>query len=178
VATLDVLTPDHSPLDWARVQQALALALQSLGEGSDTDRAFEHALGCFERALWATRRQPALMLRAALAQSRADCLARRAELAADPGMLDAAIEDLRADLARLSPGRDPVGWAIAQVDLAQLYVARLALCGDDADRAAAGMALSTAIDVFGEHGLRSLTDQAGDTLERLGSGRDRHSVPG
>jgi hypothetical protein len=170
VTALDALTPDHSPLDWARVQQALAQALQSLGEGSETDRAFEHALSCYERALWATRRQPALMLRAALARNRANCLARRAELAADPGLLDDAIADLRAGLARLSPGRDPVGWAIAQVDLAQLYAARLALCGGDADRAAAGLALSMAIDVFGEHGLRSLTDQACASLERLGAG--------
>src|ERR1035437_5696972 len=97
------------------------------------------------------------------------CGPRRAELAADPGMLDEAIADLRTDLARLAPGRDPVGWAIAQVDLAQLYAARLDLCGDDADRAAAGMALSMAVDVFGEHGLRSLTDQACATLERLGT---------
>jgi tetratricopeptide (TPR) repeat protein len=169
VTALDALTPDHSPLDWARVQQALAQALRALGEGSETDRAFQHALSCYGRALWATRRQPALMLRASLAQGRANCLARRAEMAADPGMLDEAIEDLRADLTRLSPTRDPVGWAIAQVDLAQLYAARLELCGGDDDRAAAGLALSMAVDVFGEHGLRSLTDQACATLERLGS---------
>ena len=110
------------------------------------------------------------MLRAALAQTRANCLARRAELAADPGMLDEAIEDLRRDLARLSPDRDPVGWAIAQVDLAQLYAARFELCDEDTDRAAAGMALGAAIDVFGEHGLRSLNEQACATLERLASG--------
>ncbi|MDB5461202.1 MAG: hypothetical protein JWO72_2943 [Caulobacteraceae bacterium] len=167
VAALDALTPDHSALDWARIQQALALALQSLGEGSETDRAFEHALTCYDRALWATRRQPALMLRAALAHNRAQCLARRAELAADPGMIDEAIQALRCDLARLSPGRDPVGWAILQVDLAQLYVARLQLRGADADRAAAGVALTSAIDVFGEHGLRSLIDQSYCTLDYL-----------
>ena len=59
VRELDGLTPDHSPLDWARMQQALAVALQALGEASETDRAFDHALSCYERALWATRRQPA-----------------------------------------------------------------------------------------------------------------------
>jgi hypothetical protein len=170
VTALDALTPDHSPLDWARVQQAMALGLHSLGEGSDSDRAFQHALSCYERALWATRRQPALMLRATLARNRANCLARRAEISADRGLIDAAIADLREDLARLSPSRDPVGWAIAQVDLAQLYIARLDLLGADADRAAAGLALSAAIDVFGEHGLRSLTDQAAASLQRL-SGR-------
>jgi hypothetical protein len=167
VTALDALTPDHSPLDWARVQQALALGLHSLGEGSDSDRAFDHALSCYERALWVTRRQPALMLRATLAQNRANCLARRAENSADRGLLDDAIEDLRGDLAGLSPAKDPVGWAIAQVDLAQLYIARLALLGADSDRAAAGLALNSAIDVFGEHGLRSLTDQASLSLQRL-----------
>jgi tetratricopeptide (TPR) repeat protein len=167
VAALDALTPDHSPLDWARMQQALAIALQSLGEGSETDRAFEHALTCYDRALWATRRQPALMLRSALAQNRAQCLARRAEQGADRGMIDDAVNELRRDLARLSPRRDPVGWAILQVDLAQLYVARLHLLGQDGDRAAAGMALSSAIEVFGEHGLRSLIDQSYRTLDEL-----------
>ena len=167
VAALDALTPDHSPLDWARMQQSLAVALQSLGEGSQTDRAFEHALTCYDRALWATRRQPALMLRSTLAQNRAQCLARRAEQGADPGMIDDAISELRCDLARLSPGRDPVGWAILQVDLAQLYMARLRLLGRDGDRAAAGLALSSAIEVFGEHGLRSLIDQSCRTLDEL-----------
>jgi tetratricopeptide (TPR) repeat protein len=167
VAALDALTPDHSPLDWARIQHALATALQSLGEGTETDRAFEHALTCYDRALASTRRQPALMLRSALARNRAQCLARRAEQAADPAMIDDAIDELRCDLARLSPGRDPVGWAILQVDLAQLYVARLHLLRRDEDRAAAGVALSIAIDVFGEHGLRSLTDQSYRTLDEL-----------
>ncbi len=168
VAALDALIPDHSPLDWARVQQALASALQSLGEASETERAFDHALSCYERALWGVRRQPALMLRGALAQDRARCLARRAELTAQPRLLNDAIADLRKALTKLSPERDPVGWAIAQVDLAQLYAARMDMGGGDADRAAAGMALSTAIEVFGEHGLRSLTEQAAQTLERLG----------
>jgi tetratricopeptide (TPR) repeat protein len=171
VAALETLAPDHSALDWARLQQALAVALQSLGEGSETDRAFEHALSCYDRALWATRRQPALMLRAALARNRVQCLARRAELAADPGMIDDAINELRCDLARLSPERDPVGWAILQVDLAQLYVSRLHLLGQDDDRASAGVALSSAIDVFGEHGLRSLTDQSYRTLDELAAFR-------
>src|SRR5215469_11082829 len=91
VAAIDSVTPDHSPLDWARLQYALAHALQALGEGSETDRAFEHALSCYQRALWVTRDQPALALRAVLSQDQARCLARRAELAAEPELLDEAI---------------------------------------------------------------------------------------
>jgi tetratricopeptide (TPR) repeat protein len=167
VSAIDSVTPDHSPLDWARLQYALAHALQALGEGSETDRAFEHALSCYQRALWVTREQPALALRALLSQDQARCLARRAELAAEPELLDDAILFLLQDLQKIHPGRDPVGWAIVQVNLAQLYLARLDLHGGDKDRAAAALALSAAIEVFGEHGLRSLIDHATEALEGL-----------
>ncbi|MGZ3278875.1 MAG: hypothetical protein ACXU82_16820 [Caulobacteraceae bacterium] len=167
VAAIDAVTPDHSPLDWARLQCALARALQALGEGSETDRAFEHALSCYQRALWVTRDQPALALRAVLSQDQAHCLARRAELAAEPELLDEAIRYLLQELRVTNPRRDPVGWAIAQVNLAQLYVARLDLHGGAVDRAAAALALSSAIEVFGEHGLRSLIDHASEALAAL-----------
>jgi hypothetical protein len=167
VAAIDQVTPDHSPLDWARLQYGLAHALQALGEGSETDRAFEHALSCYQRALWVTREQPALALRATLSQDQARCLARRAELAAEPELLDDAVIFLLQDLQKIHPQRDPVGWAIAQVNLAQLYVARLDLGGGDKDRAAAALALSSAIEVFGEHGLRSLIDHASQALDAL-----------
>jgi tetratricopeptide (TPR) repeat protein len=173
VGAIDTVTPDHSPLDWAQLQHALAQALQSLGEGSETDRAFEHSLSCYQRALWATRDQPALALRAVISQNQAICLARRAELAADPGMLDEAVAFLREGLTKIQPQRDPVGWAIAQVNLAQLYVARLDLRDDDDVRAAAALALTSAIEVFGEHGLRSLIDQANTTLDSLEARRRR-----
>lgn len=167
VAAIDAVTPDHSPLDWARLQNALAHALEALGEGSEADRAFEHALSCYQRALWVTREQPALALRARLSQDQTNCLARRAELAAEPALLEEAILFLLQDLQKLHPRRDPVGWAIAQVNLAQLYIARLDLDGGARERAAAALALASAIEVFGEHGLRSLIDQASAALEAL-----------
>src|SRR6201996_3529285 len=116
VDAIEQVTPDHSPLDWARLQYALAQALHALGDGSETDRAFEHALGCFQRALWVTREQPALALRAQLSKDQTRCLARRAELAAEPELLDEAIRILVQDLQSMQPRRDPVGWAIAQVN--------------------------------------------------------------
>jgi tetratricopeptide (TPR) repeat protein len=167
VQALEQVAPDHRPLDWARLQHGLAMALQSLGEGSESDRAFEQALSCYGRALWITRDLPALTLRGVVAQNQASCLARRAELAADPGLLNAAVEALRRGLAKLDPRRDPVGWAIAQVNLAQLYRARLDLGIDSGDRAAAALALDGAIEVFGEHGLKSLAEQAKAALETL-----------
>ncbi|MEI9890630.1 MAG: hypothetical protein WDN45_08555 [Caulobacteraceae bacterium] len=39
------------------------------------------------------------------------------------------------------------------------------------DRAAAGMALTSAIEVFGEHDLRALTEQACAVLEQMAARR-------
>ena len=165
---LEFSSPDHSPLDWARSQHALALALQGLGEATEADRAFEHALGAYDRALWITKGQTALSLRPVLSHNRAGCLARRAELAAEPGMLDEAIDGLKGELSAISASKDPVSWAVAQVNLARLYEARSALPGSrTGERAAAALALGAALEVFGEHGLRSLSDQAARGLERL-----------
>jgi tetratricopeptide (TPR) repeat protein len=164
---VDSFTSDHSPLDWARLQHALARALQDLGEESQADHAFERALGAYRRALWAVQDKPALALRVDVARGYAGCLARRATLAGNPRLLDQAVGQLRQDLARLHPGRDPVGWAVAQVNLAQLYAARLGLVGGEQDRAAAALALSSAIEVFEEHGLSPLTEDATAALAAL-----------
>jgi len=61
-----------------------------------------------------------------------------------------------------------VGWAVRQLNFARLYQAREDLTGPDRDaRRSAAVALSAALDVFGEHGLRSLSDVALRGLERL-----------
>ena len=83
-------------------------------------------------------------------------------------MLDAAETAMKMELATLSPRRDPVGWALAQLHLARLYEARIAMTGvETGERAAALMALDVALDVFAEHGLRSLSVLAYDAVERL-----------
>ena len=51
VAVLETLTRDQSPLDWAGVQAALAVALQMLGEATDSDGAFGQAAGAYSRVL-------------------------------------------------------------------------------------------------------------------------------
>lgn len=169
---LDNLTRDHSPLDWARTQIALAQALQALGEASSDARAFEHAVSCYDRATLVLKDTPTLPLRGAAAGSRAVCLARSAELTGDPAVLDVAEAAMKIELAALSPRRDPVGWALAQLHLARLYEARMAMAGEHrGERAAALMALDAALDVFAEHGLRSLSVLAHDAMERL---RERH----
>jgi hypothetical protein len=165
---LDNLTREHSPLDWARTQVALAQALQALGEASADPRAFEHAVSCYQRADLVLREAPTLPLRGQAAGARAVCLARSAELTGDAAVLDAAEAAMKIELAKLSPRRDPVGWALAQLHLARLYEARIGMTGADrGQRAAALMALDAATDVFAEHGLRSLTVLATDATARL-----------
>lgn len=165
---LDSLTREHSPLDWARTQVALAQALQALGEASSDARAFDHAVSCYDRAALVLKETPTLPLRGAAAGARAVCLARAAELTGDAAVLDAAEAAMKIELAALSPRRDPVGWALAQLHLARLYEARMGMTGKDrGERAAALMALDAALDVFAEHGLRSLSVLANEAIDRL-----------
>jgi hypothetical protein len=168
---LDHLTRDHSPLDWARTQIALAHALQTLGEASADERAYEQAVTCYDRANLVLRDAPATPLRGLAAGERAMCLARSAELTGDLAVLDTAEVALKIELSSLQPRRDPVAWALVQLHLARLYEARVDITGKDrGERAAAVMALDAALEVFGDHGLRSLSVMAGEALERLSAG--------
>jgi tetratricopeptide (TPR) repeat protein len=165
---LEMVGPDHSPMDWARLQHGLALGLRALGEAAANDLAFDQALACFDRALWALKDQPAAALSAVAASNRAACLARKAELTGDLGTIDEAVEALKAELRALSPGRDPVSWAVAQVNLARLYETRIALNADaPGEAAAAALALDAAREVFGEQGQRTLADEAARAIARL-----------
>jgi hypothetical protein len=167
VAVLETLTRDQSPLDWAGVQAALAVALQMLGEATDSDGAFGQAAGAYSRVLIVLDRLPNLPARAEAAYQRAICLARRAELAADLKGLRRAENELRAELAAGSPNTDPVGWAVRQLSLSSLHEARATISGRDrGDRQRAALGLTLALDVFKEHGLRSLAEEASQALER------------
>lgn len=164
------LSREHSPLDWARTQTALAQGLQALGEAGASERAYEQAVTCYDRAAHVLRKTPGLSLRALGASNRALCLARSAELSGDLTVLDAAEAAFKIELAAISARRDPAAWALLQVNLARLYEARIDITGQDrGERASAAMALNAALDVFGEMGLRSLTVVAADALERLAS---------
>lgn len=170
-AVLDDLSRDHSPLDWAKGQVALAQAIQALGEASESERAYEQAVTCYDRADVVLKKTPALTLRAVAASNRALCLARSAELSGDLGVLDAAEAAFKIELGSQQSRRDPVGWALVQVNLARIYEARVEITGKDrGERAAAAVALTAAFDVFAEEGLRSFTLIAVEGLERLRAG--------
>jgi hypothetical protein len=173
VQVLEHVSRDHSPLDWARAQVAMAAALQLLAEaGGGPDCAYEQAVACLDRALTVLNIQPALIERSSVAYGRAAGMVRRAELMGDLKELAKAEAALRADLAASNAEADPVGWAVRQLNFARLYEARTSLTGRDAgERKAATLALSAALDVFGEHGQRSLADVAARGLERLKVGQ-------
>ena len=135
---LEGIGRDHSPLDWARAQAMLGTGLQIMGEASTSERAYEKAVSCFDRAGLVLQKQPALSLNAHIAGARAVCLARCAELTGDLAVLDAAEAAFRAELTNRSASADPVAWAICQTNLARLYEARADLTGkDNGQRAAA-----------------------------------------
>ncbi len=159
---------DHSPLDWARGQAALALGLQSLGEAGLNEQAFEKAVTCFDRAALALKRAPGLALRAVIASNRAVCLARSAELTGDLAVLDAAELAFKGELATGPHRRDPVAWALIQVHLGRLYETRMEITGrDKGERTAAAVAFDAALEVFSDEGLRSLADVAAQGLARM-----------
>ena len=157
---------DASPLDWARARHALAVGLQALGEACDSEAAFDQAETAFDEACEVIGAQP-LALRATVANNRAACLARVAERRGDLPALNRAEAVFKAELALAEPGQDPVSWAVLQVNLARVYEARADLIGHFAEREAAIYALEEALDVFCEHGLKTLTETASIGLERV-----------
>lgn len=168
VAVLDHVTRDHSPLDWARAQQALAGALQIMGEMAECDRAFDQAAACYQRAMTVLADQPGLAEALVVLHNRAQCLLRAAEIRGDLAALAKAEAALRADLAASRPARDPLAWGVRQLSFARLYDARASIVGHDASEdAAAAQALAAALEVFGEHGRRDLAAEAAAGLERL-----------
>jgi hypothetical protein len=157
----------HSPLDWARLQAALGSALLSLGEAADADRAFEGAQAALDRAQRVYDRHPALAARAVTANTRAACLARRAERTGDLVILSQAEAALKAELRDGPARRDPLAWAVAQLNLARVYEARDEIRGRADGREAAVLALSEALEVFTERGLKSLAEAAQAALRRM-----------
>jgi|KBSSwiStaDraftv2_1062776.scaffolds.fasta_scaffold30635_2 hypothetical protein len=165
---LEHLLRDHSPLDWAHVHVALGLGLQALADAGGVASVYAQAITCYDRADVVLKTTPAAPQRGLAASARALCMVRSAELTGDVAALDAAEMAMKIELTRVPAKRDPVGWALAQTHLARLYEARLDMTGRDrGERASAVTALDAALDVFAEHGLRSLSATTLDALERL-----------
>lgn len=169
---LDTLGRAHSPLDWSRGQVTLARALTQLGEATENESGFSKALACYDRAEHGVKAAPGLVLRAEIATGRGQTLARLAELTGNVKVLNAAAAAFKGELAQGPHRSDPVTWAMLQVQLGQVYLTRLSLTDRDrGERAAAALAFQSALDVFNEHDLRSLSDIASDGLEKLAAAR-------
>jgi hypothetical protein len=158
---------DHSPLDAARAGHALGLAQQALGEACEEDALFDRAVAAFAPALEALDAQPLLPFRCIVAHDAAACLARRAERRGDLAALERAEAAFRDALKTNSAAKDPLSWAVTQVALARIYEAEADLRGDKGERADAAFALASALEVFAERGLRSLSEAALTALERV-----------
>ena len=166
---VEAIRCEQSPLDWARAQAALGQALQALGETADDGHACERAASCFDRALTVLKPAAGAPLRARAAAGRARALASQADLTGDLAILDAAEVAMKIELAALRPGLDPSGWALAQLHLARLYEARIAITArDDGDRRAKALiALEAAREVFVELGQTAGEAGCAEALERL-----------
>ena len=111
--------------------------------------------------------------------NRAQCLIRGAELRGDLVALAQAETALRADLAASNPAMDPIAWGVRQLSFARLYEARANIAGRDrVQDAATAEALAAALEVFGEHGQRTLADAAASGLERLCTLSSRRRIHG
>ena len=166
-AVLEEIPEGHSPLDSARAGHAHGLALQSLGEACEEEALFDRAIAAFAPALQALDAAPGLPLRAIVAHDSAVCLARSAERRGDLVALGQAETVFRTALASKSAAADPLTWAVTQVALARVYEARADIRGDAGERADAAFALASALDVFSERGLRSLSEVALSALARV-----------
>ncbi len=162
----ETVNADQAPLDWVRVQHALGLGLQALGETCDQDQAFDQAEAAFTRAVERIGASP-VTLRATVANNRASCLARSAELRGDMVALGRAEAAFKIELQATEAAADPVSWAVLQLNLSRLYETRADLLGQFAQREAAVYALEEAFEVFCDHGMKSLADQASAALERV-----------
>lgn len=164
------LNLEHSPLDCAQGEFILGLGQELLGDLSGDTRSFERAIDAFDRVLKITGRRDGLVLKAKAAAHRALCLARAAELSGDVAVLNSAEKAFRAELANAGIVRDRESWALLQLNLARLLLARLDITRKDrGERAGARAALSSALDVLSERSLRALGQSASRTLDLVDS---------
>jgi tetratricopeptide (TPR) repeat protein len=157
----------YSPLDTARTSHAMGVALMALGEACDDDRLFDEAITSFDLALEPFEASPEIAQRPVCAYDRATAITRRAQRRGDLNSLDYAERAFKAELSGLAASLDPVAWAVVQVALARVYSARADMTGHEDQRARASLALSAALDVFTERGLRSLAEVVMTDLDRI-----------
>jgi hypothetical protein len=150
-AAADQFTPDHSPLDWVAIQVARAVdpssPLAPLSEAAVLISGRGTVLGGLARDLLVSREVEA-------AAARGDLLAL------------ARIETrVRRRLAERSGPPVVIDWAIDQIAMARVMIARGALIGASSDQAA--FVLAEAAEAARDHGVPVLSDRATTLMETL-----------
>lgn len=164
---VDEVSPAHSPLDAARVNHALGQVLQTVAELFEDETLYDGAVAAMGSALSVLDASTHLPLRAVVAHDAAQCLARRAERRRDVRALHRAETAFVESLRSGDGAKDPLAWAVTQVALARIYEAEADICGGPGRLSEARFALASALEVFAEKGLRSLSAAAMASIERL-----------
>jgi hypothetical protein len=161
----DILLKDHSPLDWAAAQAAHGEALWAMARVGGVRDAYVKASGAYDRAWSIVRNEPALKMRASVGERRGALAVWIATTHADPLELAAVEAGFRCDLAAADPHRDAVGWAVCQLNLGRVYMARGKIGRSDPnDRARAALAILEAQTVFNDYQLVGIAEIAGQML--------------
>jgi hypothetical protein len=166
-AAAEVVDVAHSPFDRARISHTLGLALSALAHAAEDEGVFDHALAAFDQAAAAIGQNRALALRTVIAHDRAACVAEQAERCGDAAALSRAEASFRAELSAQNAAADPAAWAVAQLAITRVYIAQANLLGGLPAPAQASVALTEALEVFLERGLKSLAESAQETLAQL-----------
>ncbi len=161
----DILLKDHSPVDWAMAQAAHGAVLWALARASSVRDAYVKAAGAYDRAWIVVREHPALKARTSICERRGALAVWTAVTHGDPLELAAVEAGFRCDLAAADPHRDPVGWALSQLNLGRVYLARSEIGpANPADRKRAAMAILEAQTVFSDFQLEAVAETAGRML--------------
>jgi len=142
-AAADQFTPDHSPLDWLAIQIARAIdpttPIEMLGKAETLTSGQGTVLGALALDL---------------------LVAREIETAAGQGDLMALTRIETRVRRRLAERTDPpfaIDWAVDQIAMARVMIARSALIGSSPDQAA--FVLAEAAEAAREHGVPVLADR-------------------
>src|SRR5690349_371107 len=112
------------PLDWARTQNGLGLALWSLGEREAGTERLEEAVAVYRLALKEQTYERAPLGWAKVQVNLGNALVRIGERESGTERLDEGVVAYRLALQEMTREREPFGWALVQMNLA-LALARL-----------------------------------------------------
>ena len=152
-AAADAFTPDHSPMDWA----AIELARAARDPSPDLARMIH---------VEAVTAGEGLILGALARERRVTLEVRQAAQTVDAAQLARIETRLRRRLTGGGAADQPLDWAVDQIGLAQVRLARMGLSGGD-DARHLGLVLTEAAETARELGAGLIADRAGQVMAAL-----------